>query len=475
MYDKIKPSKKRVKKNVAALNSLIEEEDSIMTKRKFRLKPLIIAAAIAVVSMASLITVNAANKGAIVKFFTGSEEVDGEYYDYVDKDGFRRVSFAAVVPIDEDTYAAIYDVDAPQGENVRVLTPESDPEFFENLGLFREAQDKAIEKSKAVWAKIKAWKDFDQSDSYAWDAVKQEAIEAGVVDPSEFPVNPKPGDYGFVFKDSEICLWSCSYIEYVDEETHHHNRQGSFGGKFMNMGAAEWKGSGVEISGGTNECHYDYENETRTIRNSFYYYVGKEQQIKNSKEIEGEYYDNVDKNGNRHITFDAVLPYEEMSYAIVYDIDAPKDKNVRFLTPATDPDFFVNVRRYLDDLDKHIKESAAMWDKIDAWKGDYDKSDSRLRDAVLQEAIEAGIVDPSEVPEDVKPEDYLFECKDSELCVWEYIYRDEPGYNHSSGGSFGGKFLNTGKSGEQKFEEKRLGDGTKAIKHTFKFYAGNEE
>ncbi len=471
MYDKIKPSKKRVKKNVAALTSLIGTEESSMTKRKFRLKPLVISAAVVIISTVSLFTVNAATKGAIVNFIMGGEEIEGEYYDYVDKDGFRRVSFGAVMPLYEEKFAIIYDVDAPQGENVRVLAPETDPEFFENLGLYLEAQDKAIEKSKAVWAKIRAWKGEIEKNGDAMDAAKQEAIEAGIIDPSELPELPKPEDYGFVFKDSELCSWSYGFID-KDDPSHFSFHDGYFGGEFMRTGAADGKphGCGDEESGG---CHYDYENGTKTYKGSFYYYVGKEQQIKNSNEIKGEYYDNVDKNGCRRITFDAVLPYEEMTYAVIYDVDAPEGGNVRFITPANDPEFFVNLRRYLDDRDKSIKESAAMWDKIEAWKGDFDHSDSLLREAVLQEAIEAGIVDPSEVPEDPKPEDYLFTCKDSELCVWEYIYRDEPGYDHATGGSFGGKFL--GKTGENKFEEKRLGDGTKAIKHTFYYYAGEEE
>lgn len=54
MNDEIKPSKKRVKKNIAALRSLIETEESTMTKRKFRLKPLIIA--VAVIAGLSVIT-----------------------------------------------------------------------------------------------------------------------------------------------------------------------------------------------------------------------------------------------------------------------------------------------------------------------------------------------------------------------------------------------------------------------------------
>lgn len=276
MYDEIKPSKKRVRKNIAALNSLIEKEESIMTKRKFRLKPLIIAAVISIISMVSLFTVNAATKGAIVKFVMGGEEIEGEYYDYVDKDGFRRVSFGAVLPLYENTYATIYDVDAPQGENVRVLTPESDPEFFENLGLYLEAKDKAWEESKAMWAKIEAWKgDFDKSDSYVWDAVKQEAIEAGIIDPSEIPELPKPEDYGLVFKDSELCVWAYGFID-KDDPSHFDLRDGTFGGEFMHTGAAYGKpaGSGVKEP---NECHYDYENETQTYKHTFYYYVGKEE------------------------------------------------------------------------------------------------------------------------------------------------------------------------------------------------------
>ncbi len=277
MYDKIKPSKKRVNKNIAALTSLIEEEECIMTKRKFRLKPLVISAAVVIVSMVSLFTVNAATKGAIVNFFMGGEEIEGEYYDYVDKDGFRCVSFGAVLPLYENKYAIIYDVDAPQGENVRMLTPESDPEFFENLGLYREAEDKSIEKSKAVWAKIRAWKGkFDDRDSYVLDAVKQEAIEAGIIDPSELPEKVEPEDYGLVFKDSEICFWTYGFTDKDDLSNFDFGAGGTFGGEFMHTGAAKDKpaGSGVKEP---NERHFDYENGTQTINETFYYYVGKEQ------------------------------------------------------------------------------------------------------------------------------------------------------------------------------------------------------
>ncbi len=275
MEDEIKPSKNRVKNNIDSVRSLIEKEEKSMTKRKLRFKPLIIAAIAVAVSALSLVTVNAATKGAVVKFFMGGEEIEGEYYDYVDEEGFRRVSFGAVMPLYENNYALFYDVDAPQGENVRVLTPKSDPEFFENLGLYREAQDKAIEDNKAMWAKIEAWKgDFDKSYGYVWDAVKQEAIESGIIDPSEMPEFPKPEDYGFVFKDSELCLWRYGFID-KDDPSHFRLHDGQFGGKFLQTGAAYGKPSGIGAKD-PNECHYDYENETQTIKITFYYYVGKE-------------------------------------------------------------------------------------------------------------------------------------------------------------------------------------------------------
>lgn len=282
MEDRIKPPRKRVRKNIAALKSLIETEENAMTKRRRKLKPLIIAALITIISTVSLLTVNAAMQGAVIKFILGGEKVEGEFYDYVDSDGYRRVSFETVLPLYENKYAFIFDADAPKGENVRVLTPDTDPEFFEKLRLFVEARERVDEKFNAEWdaqrEAVRKWKGISESDWYDLDhevksAAVDEAEKAGIVEPLDFPRAPDPEDYGFVFKDNELCVWTYGHI---DKENHSDYRMnyGQFGGKFMDTGAAENMphGSGVKEH---NERHHDYENETTTYKHTFYWYVGK--------------------------------------------------------------------------------------------------------------------------------------------------------------------------------------------------------
>ncbi|MCH5195875.1 MAG: hypothetical protein J1F28_04130 [Oscillospiraceae bacterium] len=262
--DVIKPSKKCFEKNIAAVLSLIETEENAMTKRKFRLKPLIIAAVITILSLVSLFAVDAAMQGAVVKFFMGGEEIEGEYYDYVDSRGFRHIAFGAVLPIYETNFAIIYDVDAPMGENVRVITDETDPDFMDRLRQLKEAQEQ-------YWDDLKAW--YDEHN------ITQEDIR----DPnSEFNKTygstkkldrpyPEPEDFGLVFKESELCTFRLGYTSKTDFAHH----DGTLGGEFMHTGAAEGhpSGSGVDAP---NECRYDWENETKTYKETFYYYVGKE-------------------------------------------------------------------------------------------------------------------------------------------------------------------------------------------------------
>lgn len=244
----IKPSKKRVKKNIAALKSLIETEGSSMTKRKFRFKPLVIAAVITLFSTASLVIVNASMKGGGVNFRMGGEEIEGEFNDYVDGDGYRHVSFSAVLPIYEANFAIIYDVDAPQGENVRVITDETDPEFMDKLRRYREA----IEATSGKLVYNTSGEGF-----------------SGRLETVDLP--PKPEDFGLVFKDSEICTFSLGYIGEI--YTEFNTFSGELGGEFMHTGAAYGKPAGTdEING----CSYDWENEIKTYTNSFYYYVGKD-------------------------------------------------------------------------------------------------------------------------------------------------------------------------------------------------------
>lgn len=261
--DEIKPSKKRIGKNIAAVRSLIETEESNMTKRRFKAKPLIIAAAVIIFSAASLFTVNAAMQGAVVRFFMGGEEIEGEYYDYVDGDGYRRVSFGAVMPLYEQNFAVIYDVDAPQGENVRVITDATDPEFMDKLRSFKEAQDE-------FWEARKEWRDSQ-------GLTKEDILNSD----SEYNTNPEfykeftlvypePEDFGLVFKDSELCTYKLGYLSKDDFSL----RDGTLGGEFMYAGAAGGKPSG--FGGGEGDGHFDWENETQAYGWTFYYYVGKE-------------------------------------------------------------------------------------------------------------------------------------------------------------------------------------------------------
>lgn len=84
MFDKLVPQKSDEELLWAVL---LAKAEGSMTKSKFRFKPLIVAAAIIITSLVSLHTVNAATQGAVVKFFMGSEKIEGEYYDYVDGHG----------------------------------------------------------------------------------------------------------------------------------------------------------------------------------------------------------------------------------------------------------------------------------------------------------------------------------------------------------------------------------------------------
>lgn len=272
LYDEAKPSKKRVNKNIAAVRSLIETEGNTMTKRKIKIKPLIIAAAVIIASAATLFTVNASTGGNLVKFFIGGQEVEGGYRDYVDHDGYRHVSFEATLPLYEENFAVIYDVDAPtQEEAVRVITNDTDPDFIDRLHQYLAACDEASEVSREMWAKIYAWKGRDMRDDEAdeRDRVKQEALEAGVFKEEEWTKQPAPADFGLVFKSSELCQYSITY--FVDGMPNG-GRGGSLGGEFMFTGAAEGHPSG----GGheSDKSGIDYENETITMTFSFYYYVG---------------------------------------------------------------------------------------------------------------------------------------------------------------------------------------------------------
>lgn len=229
LYDEAKPSKKRVSKNIAAVRSLIDSETEgnsmTTTKRKIKIKPLIIAAAAVAASMAMLFTVNAATDGNLVKFLFNGEEYSGDTYDYVDKNGVRHLTFDSVVPIEAETYAVIFDADEPDQEKaVRVLTEESDPDFFEKLRAHQEKSEQIREERNAL-------------------------KESGVSE-DELPEFLDIEDFGIVLKDREICAYD---MKLQGENTY------TCGAFIATNSAEDWQ-IGVSSSG----C-FDYDNGIKTI------------------------------------------------------------------------------------------------------------------------------------------------------------------------------------------------------------------
>lgn len=237
-----------------------------MTKRKRRLKPLIIAAAVMIFMLALVVTVNAATEGGLVKFFMGGKEIEGDYIDYVDHKGYRHISFSATLPIYEENFAIIFDVDAPCEEAVRVITDDTDREFMDRIRQYREAEEKFFKDLKAWYAENNITKE-DREDPEKPRIFEIQPAEALLGRPF-----PEPEDFGLVFKESELCEYRLGYITYGDGFD---LKEGEFGGEFMLTGAAWGHPSGSDDEY-PNECYYDWENEIKTFRISYFYYVGKE-------------------------------------------------------------------------------------------------------------------------------------------------------------------------------------------------------
>lgn len=223
--------------------SAIEKAGVRPAKRKRYFKPLMIAAA--VIIFGALFTASA-TRGNFVKFFAGGKEVEGEYRDYVDHDGYRHVSFEAVVPIDLENYAILIDVDEPDYEKaVQVFTEENAPELFERIA----------------------------ENYYEHDKIERErnALKAAGVPEDELPVLYYNLDLGIEMKFSEYLAWSWHESYYDDNGKEWKTGwSGTKGGEFMS------------VSGKSSECRSytksHKEDGTRTIREEFYYYVGEQKQ-----------------------------------------------------------------------------------------------------------------------------------------------------------------------------------------------------
>ena len=201
-----------------------------MEKRKLNVKKRIIMLSVLIMITALIaVMANAAGDSGLVKFLFNGKEYSGGIYDYIDEDGFRHVGYEVELPTYEENYAIIFDADAPSGENIRAITEETDPEFFEKLGLYHEAFSKG-------------------------------------------PADPE--DFGLLLKDNELCTYRIGTLT--------NGSCGSFGGEFMRVGAAADKPSGIgEINDDKKSgvfYDWDFENETyfetKICRDGIFYYVG---------------------------------------------------------------------------------------------------------------------------------------------------------------------------------------------------------
>lgn len=294
---------------VKRIEKMALDKAGLKAKKRVRLKLLIIAAAAVVASAATLFTVNASTGGNIVKFFIGGEEVEGSRRDYVDHDGYRHVTFEAVVPLEFTNYALIIDVDNPE-EFVRVFTEETDPEFLSKVRQYNDA------------AKL-------ESES-------------------------EPEDFGIVLTDSQELIWEFYYTEVNSNGVEMcYGKGGSYSGKFKYQKTP----AGKTYSSSTSIKDCDYENNTKTLVISYVFYVGEEYVKESVKEIEGSYRDYVDHDGFRHISFEATLPIDEFNYAVIFDVDAPSYKDAaRVLTEESDPEFFEKLREFRAACEKQLLE-----------------------------------------------------------------------------------------------------------------------
>lgn len=417
-------------------------------RRKTHLKPLIIAAAAVVASTATLFTVNASMEGNLVRFFVGGKEVEGSHRDYVDHDGYRHVTFEAVVPLEFNNYALIVDVDADNDEFVRVFTEDTDPEFMNKLRQYHAANEDWGRKISEVYDKVCTWKGVDYKTINNFSVLEQiydEAVAAGAFDPSERPKYIEPEDFGIVLTDSEELIWEF-YETYTDSNGVEmcHGNSGSYSGKFKYS-----KAPGRKNYSSIGAKNHDYENNTKTIVISYVFYVGKDYVKESGKEVEGSYRDYVDHDGYRNVSFKATIPYSEEYYVVIFDVEAETtEEAVRVITSYSDPDFIDGLRQYRAAEDKASDDAKELWDRIYAWKGrNMRDDDADERDRVRQEALEAGVFTPDEWPKLPKPEDYGIVLKDNELlCYHVNFYYDDEYRGFGGDGYLGGEFMFLGEA-----------------------------
>ncbi len=188
----------------------------MITTKKIFFSAFAVFALIAVLVVCFSINAQAAVSGKKMTFIIRGQEYLGEYIDEIDSRGYRHIEFISDVPIDMSNYAVAINVDAPVGENIKVI---DDEETLEKFGCFANG----VESS------------FEAADNEIYYYTRKEII----------PVSENPAD-------DRIHEWG-----------------GIRGGEFMRKGEAAHKSSDAPVF-----WDYDYENGTMRVTLKVDYYVG---------------------------------------------------------------------------------------------------------------------------------------------------------------------------------------------------------
>lgn len=112
------------------------------TTRKNIFSAIAVFALIVVLAVCFSIKAAAAESGEKLTLNVGGRELQGEYIDETNSRGYRHIKFTSYVPIDMLNYAMIINVDAPVGENIKVI---DDAETLDKFGCVAEGVENSFE------------------------------------------------------------------------------------------------------------------------------------------------------------------------------------------------------------------------------------------------------------------------------------------------------------------------------------------
>lgn len=108
-----------------------------MTKsKKFFFSTVVVFALIAVLAVCLPKNATAKVNGEKVTFSIRGQEYQGEFSDEIDSRGNHHIEFISYLPINMSNYAVVVDVDAPVGDNIKII--DDDETLDELFGKFSE-------------------------------------------------------------------------------------------------------------------------------------------------------------------------------------------------------------------------------------------------------------------------------------------------------------------------------------------------